>query len=87
MSLETQIKSIIQDNLPDAEVIVHDPDGEHVEAIVVSASFEGMSLVKQHQAVMKPLKEAFATNLHALALKTLTPEKWAEFQQKKDGGL
>ena len=35
-----------------------------------------MMLVKQHQLVMKALKEKFATTVHSLALKTFTPEKW-----------
>ena len=76
--MEQEIKTIIQQALPDADVYVLDPqnDGQHFEAIVVSPSFEGQSLVKQHQAVMKPLKESFETTVHALALKTFTPEKW-----------
>lgn len=80
-----QIKSAIQSALPDATVYVLDPmnDGQHFESVVISASFEGQSLVKQHQAVMKPLKNAIATNaVHALRLKTYTPEKWeAEKEQ------
>lgn len=73
-----QIKAIIEDALPDAEVYVFDPmnDGQHFESIVISPSFEGLSLVKQHQAVMKPLRTAFETDVHALQLKTFTPEKW-----------
>ena len=76
--MENQIKTIIQTALPDSIVYVLDPqnDGQHFEAIVISESFEGKSLVKQHQAVMNPLKEAFATTVHALALKTFTPAKW-----------
>ena len=72
------IKVTILEALPDAEVYVVDPnqDGEHFEAIVVSPSFEGLILVKQHQLVMKALKERFSTDVHALALKTFTPEKW-----------
>jgi len=73
-----QIKQTIQSALPDATVYVVDPqqDGQHFESIVISESFEGMPLVKQHQAVMKPLKAAFESDVHALRLKTFTPEKW-----------
>ena len=73
-----KIESTIQEALPDATVYVFDPqnDGQHFESIVISPSFEGMPLVRQHQAVMKPLKEAFETDVHALRLKTYTPEKW-----------
>lgn len=72
------IKETILKSLPDADVYVVDPmnDGEHFNAIVIDPGFESLSLVKQHQAVMKPLKEAFATKVHALGLKTFTPQAW-----------
>jgi stress-induced morphogen len=44
---------------------------------VICPQFEGLSLVKQHQLVMKSLTQGFATNVHALALKTFTPTQWA----------
>jgi acid stress-induced BolA-like protein IbaG/YrbA len=44
--------------------------------------FKGMPLIKQHKLVMNALKERFATNeVHALALKTFTPEKWDAAKQ------
>ena len=75
-----EIKNIIERSIPGATAYVLDPmnDGQHLQAFVVSPSFAGMMLVKQHQLVMKPLKEAMAGSVHALALKTYTPEKWAE---------
>jgi stress-induced morphogen len=62
--------------------MVRDPmnDGAHFEATVISESFMGMPLVNQHRQVMQSLKDAFAGDLHALALKTYTPEKWASAQ-------
>ncbi len=75
-----EIKNIIEANIPHTTAYIMDPmnDGQHLQAIVVSSSFNGVMLVKQHQMVMKPLKEAFAGAVHALALKTFTPEKWAK---------
>ena len=72
------IKQTILAALPEALVYVMDPnnDGEHFEAIVVSDTFRDLSLVKQHQVVMTALTDKFATSVHALALKTFTPEKW-----------
>lgn len=56
--------------------------GDHFDARVVSAAFEGKSMIDQHQMVYAPLKDLLATGeLHALALKTYTPEQW-----KKLGG-
>ena len=78
MSLKQEIIDTIIAALPDASVYVADPDGEHFEALVISPSFEEMSLVKQHQSVMKPLKSHFDTSVHALALKTFTPKQWEE---------
>ncbi len=78
-----EIESIIKQAIPDAIVMVKNPynDGEHFEAYVVSKSFEGTSLVNQQKKVMSPLKEAFASKVHALALRTFTPEKWDQFLQ------
>ena len=78
MSLSSEIKQIIQNKLPGSIIIVEDPnnDGEHFEAIVISDSFENMPLLKQHKAIMNPLKEAFDEKVHALALKTFSTSKW-----------
>ena len=79
MTLE-EIKKTIEEAVPESTAYVMDPmnDGEHLQAIVVSSAFEDMMLVKQHQMVMKPLKSAFASSVHALGLKTFTPQKWEE---------
>ena len=78
------VKTIIQKAIPDATVYILDPmnDGQHLQAFVISSSFANMMLVKQHQAVMKPLKEAMASSVHALGLKTFTPEKWNEVKSQ-----
>ena len=77
------IRDTILKEIPGAIVYVDDPnnDGEHFQAIVISDTFNSMSLVKQHQLVMNSLKQEFATRVHALQLKTFTPEKW---EQQKD---
>ncbi len=74
-----QVEAMIKEKLPDAQVIVRDltGGGDHLEAIVVSAEFTDKSKVKQHQLVYGALKEAMASEaIHALALKTYTPETW-----------
>ena len=80
--LTKQIEEIILGAVPNSQVIVRDPmnDGAHLEATVISESFVGMPLVNQHRQVMQSLKDAFSGDLHALALKTFTPEKWAGAQ-------
>ena len=71
MSL-TEIETMIREAFPDARVEVKDlaGDGNHYSATVVSASFKGVSKVKQHQAVYAALKGKMGGDLHALALTT-----------------
>lgn len=74
-----QVEAMIKVEIPDAQVQVQDltGGGDHLQAIVVSSEFEGKSLVKQHQLVYGALRQALATEaIHALALKTYTPEAW-----------
>ncbi|MEW6435191.1 MAG: BolA family transcriptional regulator [Myxococcota bacterium] len=74
------IKTRITQALPEAEVEVVDTTGtgDHFEVRVVSPAFTGRSMVQQHQLVYAPLKDVLATGeLHALALKTYSPEQWA----------
>lgn len=73
-----QIIKVIQGTLEGAMVEVKNPrkDGLHFDAIVVAKQFAGKSLVEQHQMVMDPLKGLFASQLHALSLKTYTPKEW-----------
>jgi acid stress-induced BolA-like protein IbaG/YrbA len=74
------VSEIIKKAIPDAQVHVQDPmnDGQHLQAFVISPSFEGLILIKQHQMVMKPLREVMTAQVHALGLKTFTPDKWNE---------
>ena len=53
-------------------------DGQHFEAIIVSAAFAGLSRVKQHQLVYAALGDRMREEIHALSMQTLTPEQWAD---------
>ncbi len=80
MTDEEEIQDAITEAISAEKIIVKNPmkDGLHFEAIVVSEEFIGKSLIIQHQMVMDPLKPLFGSNLHALSLKTYTPNKWRE---------
>ena len=54
----------------------------HVKIIVVSDDFEGLSLIKRHQLVYKALNEYMHGEIHALTMKTLTPEEFKNSQNK-----
>ena len=71
-----QIKSWIAAGLP-CEHLELAGDGQHFEAVIVSAEFRGKSMVQQHQLVYKALGERMREEIHALSMKTYTPEEWA----------
>lgn len=77
MPMDAQdIKNMITEAIPDAEVTIRDlaGDGDHYAAEVVAESFRGKSRVQQHQMVYDALKGNMGGVLHALALQTSVPE-------------
>jgi acid stress-induced BolA-like protein IbaG/YrbA len=52
-------------------------DGQHFEALIVSAAFAGKSRVQRHQMVYAVLGDRMREEIHALSMKTLTPEEFA----------
>ncbi len=73
------IRELILSALPDAFVAVENPlqDGQHFGAVVVSARFEGLSILKQQRLVNEVLQPYFDSGaIHALQLKTYTPQQW-----------
>jgi acid stress-induced BolA-like protein IbaG/YrbA len=52
-------------------------DGQHFQALVVSPAFAGKSRVQRHQMVYAALGERMREEIHALSMKTLTPEELA----------
>ena len=70
------VKRFIQDNLECQHVEVVG-DGHHFEAVIVSQAFRGKSRVQQHQLVYRALGDRMREQIHALSMKTLTPEDWA----------
>ncbi len=70
------IEQLIKAGIPDADVTIRDlaGDGDHYAARVVAKSFEGMSRIKQHQAVYAALGGRVGGELHALQLETAVPQ-------------
>lgn len=52
-------------------------DGAHFEAVVVSPAFAGLTRVRQHQLVYAALGSRMRDEIHALSMKTYSPEEWA----------
>jgi acid stress-induced BolA-like protein IbaG/YrbA len=70
-----QIKSVIEEGLSCEHVEVRG-DGHHFEAVIVSAEFRGKPKVQQHQLVYRALGDRMRQEIHALSMRTLTPEEW-----------
>lgn len=72
-----KVEELIKAGLPDCEVQVTG-DGRHFEAVVISEAFAGKSLLQKQRLVMATVKAQIESDeLHALSIKTFTPEDWA----------
>ena len=71
-----EIETLIRTGIPDARIEIVDlaGDGDHYEARVTAESFRGLPLVKQHKLVYDALGGRMGNELHALKLKTGTPD-------------
>ena len=69
------IQNLIETGLPDAKVEVSGPDGVHFEALVISPAFAGKLPLARHRMVYATLGELMGGAIHALSLRTLTPEE------------
>ena len=74
MSLKLEeIKSLIKEAIPDAEITIQDTAGDenHYSATIKSKAFSGKSKIEQHKLVYKALKGKMGNELHALSFNTL----------------
>jgi len=77
MKTET-VEGLIRSGIPGAEVTVSG-DGRHFEAVVVSAEFAGKSLIQKQRMVMATVDDQIRSGeLHAISIKTYTPDEWAK---------
>jgi stress-induced morphogen len=74
------VRRLLSEAFPDAEIELADLTGtrDHYQARVVTRAFAGKSPIEQHQLVYGALGDAMKGPIHALALKTYTPEAWAK---------
>ncbi len=63
-----------------AEVIDLTGTQDHYQAIIVSPAFEGKMMIEQHRQVFKIVQsEVDSGEVHALTLKTFTPEQYRKY--------
>jgi acid stress-induced BolA-like protein IbaG/YrbA len=51
-------------------------DGQHFQALIVSEEFSGRNRVQRHQLVYTALGDRMREEIHALSMRTLTPQEW-----------
>lgn len=71
------IKQYIENSLPCELVQIEGDDGYHFQAIIVSSEFRGKRTIQQHQLIYQALGEKMKQDIHALSMRTYTPEEWA----------
>lgn len=76
MVMPEDVKTYIENALP-CEYVQVEGDGHHFEAVIVSREFRGKTMVQQHQLVYRALGDRMQREIHALSMKTFTPEEWA----------
>ncbi|MDE2233994.1 MAG: BolA/IbaG family iron-sulfur metabolism protein [Gammaproteobacteria bacterium] len=77
-----EISRLIQQGLPAAEVQVSSDDGTHFAAQIIDAGFAGKPPLARHKMVYAILGERMGREIHALSLRTLTPDEWQRQQQR-----
>ncbi len=70
-----QVRQYIVDGLPCEHIDVQG-DGSHFDAVIVSPAFEGKRLIARHQLVYAALGDRMKAEIHALSMRTLTPEEF-----------
>ena len=73
MARADDIKKWIEQNLAQSEVEISG-DGRHFDAVIVCAGFAGKTRIQQHQMVYAALGEKMKDDIHALSMRTMTPE-------------
>lgn len=72
-----EIESMLKTAFPDGRFVVRDLTGtkDHYEAVIVTTAFASLSLIDRHRLVYAALGDAMKQRIHALTLKTQTPEE------------
>ena len=75
------IAELIEQGLEGSKATVFTDGQGHYEAVVICADFAGKRSLPRHQMVYSTLGERVGREIHALALKTFTPDEWQASQQ------
>ena len=74
------IKQSILEKLECEFIEILGEDGTDFEGTIVSGLFEGLNRVKQHQMVFSALGDKMKSEIHALSMRTYTPNEWNQLK-------
>jgi stress-induced morphogen len=80
-----QLKERLETLSPDTQVTVTDLTGtqDHYQALIISSAFAGKMMIDQHRLVFQLVQtEVDSGEVHALTLKTYTPEQYQKLKNK-----
>ena len=78
------IKKYIADHLP-CDLVEVAGDGQHFEALIVSDQFAGKNRIQRHQLVYAALGDRMRAEIHALSMRTMTPDEHRAAPVKRSG--
>jgi BolA family transcriptional regulator, general stress-responsive regulator len=82
--LENAFKPVHLDVMDESSSHSRGGQETHLRIVIVTAAFTGQALVQRHRLVNDLLREEFTGGLHALAMRTLTPDEWRAAGEKDD---
>jgi acid stress-induced BolA-like protein IbaG/YrbA len=76
------IKQLIESGLHQSTAIIEGADGRHFTAVVISPAFAGKNRIQKQQLVYATLNKHIADGtIHAISIKTFTPEEWQQHKE------
>jgi acid stress-induced BolA-like protein IbaG/YrbA len=71
-----EVKKMLEQAFPGDHIELASGDDHHFQLLIVSERFAGRTPVEQHQMVYRALGGAMREDIHAMSLRTYTPEQW-----------
>ena len=78
------IKRRIRANLLESHVVFAEGDEHHFEVVVLCPDFKGKTPVVRHRLVYAALGDFLLSGIHALSLKTYTPDEYKNIKEVND---
>ncbi len=74
-----ELKSLLEQEFPECTIEVNQEGSLYFNLVLIGERFADKTVVQRHQMVYRPLRQQInAGELHALNVKTYTPEEWRQ---------